>query len=46
MTSGLGADARFQDLLDHVQSQFDADPQLAAAAGEAARLLLGAQRGR
>jgi hypothetical protein len=39
--TGLANDPRFQDMLDHVQAQFDSDPELASAASEAARQLLG-----
>jgi hypothetical protein len=37
----LAGDPRFQDMLDHVQDQFDSDPELARAASEAASHLLG-----
>lgn len=37
----LAGDPRLQDMLDHVQAQFDADPELKRAASEAARQLLG-----
>lgn len=42
--AGLAEDPRFQEMLDHVQSQFDSDPELARAASQAARHLLGANR--
>jgi hypothetical protein len=38
--TGLAADPRFAEMLDHIQDQFDADPELARAATEAARHLL------
>lgn len=39
--TGLASDPQFQDMLDHVQAQFDADPELARTASEATRQLLG-----